>query len=212
MKKLLNQYLIIVFILFIFINCIGCWNDSDNEQEAEINGVLWTSNIAGGFDDFGSAGAALGYSINESDGMIMILGVKFTLPLYQTEFTPDSDSVDNAELYEWGITNSVLEDDVVTYPLLAYGITNTTGLRTSLNNNFIGILLKGDFSNSTPDKIYIATRGSINLTREDEPNDIVDGSLEFTEIEKNGYSYSIKSDSDKLQYKIYYSWDTEDQP
>ncbi|MFC1523270.1 hypothetical protein ACFL6N_00630 [Thermodesulfobacteriota bacterium] len=208
MTRLLSQYFLTLGLIIVLSFSAGCGGG----DESDIEGIPWTSDFTGGYDDFGSPGAALGYSINQGAGMIMIVGMEFSLPLNQQDFWPQGNAVNNADLYQWGRVNSVLADDVLSYPLLGFGVTNTAGLRTSLNNSFIGIILKGDFNNSTPDQIFIATSGSIELTRQDDPADLVDGELAFTEVEQNGNSFSIVSGAEILQYNIYYSWDTSDQP
>lgn len=205
--------------LFSFVSCNNLnelyesiVNGEEEEKElVQIDGEVWSGDAQGGFDDFTSAGAALGFSVDDGSNMIMINAFKWNDTFYTGDFVPGDDAAYNANLYEWGKVNSLMTDNVNTYPLLEYALTNTAGIRTSLNEDFIGIILAGDLNESSPDKIYIATRGYATLTREDGPYDIAEGTLEYTEVELVGDSYQVKSESDKLQYKFYFQWSTQDQ-
>jgi hypothetical protein len=204
MKAITNHKFVALIMLCALLVICGCKAASEDEVEY----ILWNSSDTGGFDDFSSPGAALGYSVNTTDSAIMIIGMKFTLPLFTRDFKPSSNAADNANYYEWGIVPAEMEDDTAKYPLVGFGTTNTAGLRTSLKNDIVGILLKGDFNDTIPERIYIATGGTITLTREEGPADFVDGTIEFTEVKKTGSNFNEAGNSEKLGYKIYFFWDT----
>jgi hypothetical protein len=180
------------------------------DDEMKWEGVDWAAaTVAGGFDDFDSAGAALGFSVDAANGMILIAALKFDLPFYRGSFRPSGDAVESAEKYHWGIVPSSLLDEVAQYPLLAAGLTDTAGIRTALNGDLVAIILQGDLNAAEPANIHVATHGSLQLTREDGPTDLLEGRLYFVKVVKTGDSWERVYDAEPLKFEsIHFEWST----
>lgn len=164
-----------------------------------------------GFDDFGSPGAALAVAVDESSGFALLVALKFQLPYYTGTFQHGA-AEEAASGYRVTAPVAPLVDEAAMYPLVTAALTDTAGVRT-MPVTVTAVLLEGDFSLSTPEHIYVAHSGTVTLTREDGPYDILEGALSFTEVTDLGSGATIAPNAGTIDLAaFYFEWDTEAQP
>lgn len=191
----------------------GCGSSGGGAEEIKADATFSLDAAAtGGFDDWGSPGAAFGYAVDETNGYLLVVGLKFSLPAYQVTFTEFGAATD----YLVSDPPTPLEDDVVAYPLLGDAMLNTAGIRTmTLNATGVSaVLLKGAADGEgPPEALYIADEGQLMLTRGDGPGDTLEGALRFREVDKLGPGAKIVPGGEVIQVNaIYFSWPTDEQP
>jgi hypothetical protein len=190
----------------------GCGDDSDDEQ-VDRKMELFASDT-GGFDDWSSPGAAVGYAVDPEQRLILVTALKFTLSFYSGNFKPPSSAEAALEGYEVRPANGPLTDDVARYPLLATAITDTTGVRALNGSQTVtAILLEGDFQQASPERVWISDGGSVTLTREEDYFDYLDGRLILSETNGIGDSASVLDDGERVEISgLAFSWNTVEQP
>jgi hypothetical protein len=167
--------------------------------------------VTAGFDDFSSPGAALGIAIDENRDVALIIALKFQIPLYTKEFTPGEDSLNAIKEYQWSRTNSVTQSIADEYPYIEEVLTDTAGIR-GMDDEMTGFLVE-NAENVSISKIYIATEGSIRLTRMDGPSNLIEGDMSFVEITGADSTAVIRENGEAVKINdIYFEWDTTDQP
>jgi hypothetical protein len=164
----------------------------------------WSTTQSGGFDDFGSEGAALGYAVDGS-GRILVIGLRFTLPVYQQRFRPDADGVAAARQWAAGAIVPPMADDVTAMPALAGLITDTQGLR-GMHTDITAFLF-----DPADERLWIAVGGAVQLTREDGPYDRVEGALTLRPIRATGEAAGFDDGPRLAVDGIDFRWDTGEQ-
>lgn len=160
----------------------------------------------GGFDDFSSPGAALGWAVDEEKGTILIVALKFDLPLATKEFQISPDVAATLLGYTVKPDAEFLQQDVGVWPLLQAGITDTIGVRTMAFDATV-ILLEGDLADPTPARIFVADSGTVSLFRKDGPSDIVEGSATVVEVTGLGQEGQVKPGGEVFSISpFYFEW------
>jgi hypothetical protein len=173
--------------------------------------VTLTISSTFGFDDFGSPGAALAVAVDESAGLALVVALKFQLPFYMGSFQHGA-AADAASGYRVTAAVAPLVDEAATYPLVTAALTDTAGVRT-MPVTVSAVLLEGDVERAPPQHIYVAHAGTVSLTREDGPYDILEGELSFTEVTALGAGATVAPGGRTIDLAaFYFEWDTEEQP
>jgi hypothetical protein len=165
---------------------LGC-----EDVRADLTLPALTVAAQGGFDDFDSAGAALGYAVDTANAMTVVAALKFQLPGASYSVVPSCDAAASAR------TLTVLPAgapapsgvDVGGWPILRAALADTAGLRaiTSAALGGVLILIEGDPTQATPTRILVADSGSFTLLRNDGPSDQIEGhNVRFREVDRLG--------------------------
>ncbi len=162
-----------------------------------------TISTQGGFDDFSSPGAALGYAVDEAQGMILIVALKFNLPLAAKDFSISPDLAATLLAYTVKPDAELLQDDVAAWPLLQAGITDTIGIRT-MDSDATVILLEGDLQSEVADRIFVANSGDLALFRNDGPSDTIEGSATLVEVTELGAEGLAMTGGEELALSPFY--------
>jgi hypothetical protein len=145
--------------------------------------VTLTVSATDGFDYFGSRpGCALGVAVDETAELVLVVALKYDLPLYTGTFMPAADAGASAAAYRVSAPVSPLADAAASYPLVTAALTDAAGLLTMMTNSVTAVLLEGDLGQATPQRIYVAHAGMVTITREEKPIDILEGAFSFTEV------------------------------
>jgi hypothetical protein len=168
----------------------------------------------GGFDHWGTPGAALGYSTDANQRLMLVVALKFSLPVYSVTLAPQSAPTQTLREYDVKPPNSAIVDDVGRLPLLASAITDTDGIRSlSGSKTIAAFLLEGDFQAPVPERTWVAFGGEVTLTREEDYYDYLDGSLQFQEVSSLGDSARVLDDGETLGLEGFaMNWNTAVQP
>jgi hypothetical protein len=193
------------------VGCGGATDEGPIEVDREIELNLEQGS---GFDHWGTPGAALGYSVDPEKRLMLVVALKFSLPVYTVSITPSSNASATLRDYEVKSPNSVLSDDVQLYPLLGAAITDTDGIRAlSGTKTVAAFLLEGDFQQSTPERAWVAVGGELSLTREEDYFDYLDGDLQLQEIENLGGAARLVSGGETVGLNSFaFDWNTAVQP
>jgi hypothetical protein len=194
------------------VGCGGTTEDGPFKVDREIDLDLEQGS---GFDHWGTPGAALGYTLDLEKRLMLVVALKFQLPVYTVTLSPPSNGSATLSDYEVRSPNSVLADDVQQYPLLGIAITDTNGIRAlSGTKTVAAFLLEGDFQQSTPERAWVAVRGELTLTREEDYFDYLEGALQFQEIENLGGSAHLLSGGGETVglNSFAFDWNTAVQP
>ena len=200
-----------VAVLMTALLCCACANDGDvHPTDPDIDRTIELDETAtGGFDDWSSPGAALGYAVDAEEGLILVTALRFSLPFYEGSLSPVSYWGTVAS--EWEVRSvDPLADDVAAYPLLAAALTDTDGIR-ELPGGVAAVLLEGDFDAATPQRIWVSDHGEVTLTREDGGVDYLSGTLRLREVTALGDDADA-GDGAVLVDGFAFSWDTNEQP
>lgn len=207
MKKL--SILLFTIILFAAISCDDTPN-TDCASNLDFEKYLMNMSETYGFDDYGSSGAALGITVDNSQNSALIIALKFSLPGDQYSFSPNCNPIESTETYMFSLTNSVTEDLAANNPYIAPLLTNTYGIRSMDNKITAFLVVKGETTETN--QYYVAVDGDVTLTRDDGGN-ILEGDLYFAPITEASVNADLKKNA--IAYKInniYLEWDTENQP
>ena len=202
--------LIFTSLLLLFTG-VSCDEEKTlvEELDSRAENYSFNSTDTYGFDDFSSAGACMGIAIDNSNGTALVIGLKFTLPLFTKSFLVVSSINNMIEDYQWGIVSTAL-DDIVALEEYTEVQTNTAGIRT-MDQEIIAFLVKYDSEGTK--QYFIAYKGSIQLVREDGPSDTMEGDLSFVQISDAGPNAEIVPGGEVLIVKnIYFNFSTEVQP
>jgi len=162
----------------------------------------------GGFDDFSSPGAALGFAVDVDQGFVLVAALKFDLPLFEKEFAATGDVAATLAGYSGGKVPPALADAVAKYPLLASAVTDTAGVRTMASDVAL-ILLEGDLAANAPLHAYVASAGTVKLKRLDGPKDTLEGSATFLEATATAKDGKPKPGGKAIELApFYFEWDT----
>jgi hypothetical protein len=135
--------------------------------------------VAGGFDDW--SGTAVAWAVDVSAGRALVVAAAFELPAYQVEIVPACDGADDVA-GDWAVAvPPSASDDVATYPLLGTIMTDAAGAH-SLVAKHGALLVEGDLASTTPDRVLVATGGTLTMLRGDGGNRI-QGALDFAAVE-----------------------------
>jgi hypothetical protein len=191
----------------------GCGGDESGDGRVDRDMELAAAET-GGFDDWSSPGAAMGYAVDPEQRLILVTALKFSLSFYTGEFEPPSSARAALDGYQVRPANGPLTDDVARYPLLATAITDTTGVRAlSGSQSVTAILLEGDFQRSSPERVWVSDGGSLTLTREDDYFDYLDGRLILSETSGLGDGASVLGDGERVRIRgLAFSFNTVEQP
>lgn len=169
---------------------------------------------AGGFDDWSSDGAALGYAVDEAAGRILVVGMRFELPVYRETFQVAGAPEEGARGWATRAPDALAED-AAEIPLLGAALTDTAGVR-ALPSPLVAILLEGDLQSEQPDRIWASAGGEVVLTREDSDLDRAEGALDLYAVSDLGEDAArilAGEGPDALRIDgIDFSWHTADQP
>lgn len=195
----------IVLLAFAGISC------EDESLEEELDGrakdYLFTETSAYGFDDFSSTGACQGIAI-DNEGTAIVIGLKFTLPLFTKEFILLPEIKGMITDYQWGEVSTAL-DDIPELNDYHEVLTNTGGIRT-FDYEIVAFMVKYKDGEK---QYFIAYNGAIQLTREDGPYDIMEGDLSFVQITEAGPNAKMVNGGEVFTVKnIYFEFSTEVQP
>ena len=145
--------------------------------------VTLTVSATDGFDYFGSRpGCALGVAVDETSERVLVVALKYDLPLYTGTFMPAADVAASAAAYRVSAPVSPLADAAASYPLVTAALTDTASLLAMMTNSVTAVLLEGDLGQATPQRIYVAHAGMVTITREEKPIDILQGAFSLTEV------------------------------
>lgn len=199
------------FISLLLLLTSSCEDEETLVDELDSKAVNYSFNStdAYGFDDFSSAGACQGIAIDNGNGTAIVIGLKFTLPLFTKTFKAVSSINNMIEDYQWGNVSTAL-DDVVALEEYAEVQTNTAGIRT-MDQEIIAFLVK--YNTEGTKQYFIAYKGSIQLVREEDPSDTMEGDLSFVQITEAGPNAEIVKEGEVLTVKnIYFNFSTDVQP
>jgi hypothetical protein len=184
----------LVAVVALGLSVAGCEDDGSGSctlVDPTLSLSTLTVAATGGFDDFGSAGAAMGYAVDSTNDLTVVAALKFPLPGGQYGFTLGCSAADAAASWSvvptgWPTPSGV---DATTWPILESVLTNSTGIRalTSTSSGAVFILLEGDPTLAAPTRILVADSGDVTLFREDGPYDRIEASgLQFREVDGLG--------------------------
>lgn len=139
---------------------------------------------AGGYDDW--AGTAVTWAVDPTHGRALVVAAAFTLPVSQVEIAPDCTGAD-ALAGDWhaAVPDSATSD-VARWPLLGTILTDAAGAH-SLTAHGGALLVEGDLATTTPDRVLVATGGTVTLTR-GEGEDSLQGALDFAAVATGGHA------------------------
>lgn len=187
-----------------WIVCLGLIAGCDLLNAESSEPVAWSTAQQGGFDDFGSRGAALGYAVDDT-GRILVIGLRFSKPVYQQLFLPSMDGLASAQAWSGGGVVPPMVDDVQALPALEPLLTDTEGLR-GMHGDITAVL-----SDPESGQLWISIGGAIQLTREDGPYDRVEGSLVMRPVTALGEAAQWEHGSRVSVRAIDLQWDTGEQ-
>ena len=219
----MNKIIIpILVILIVLLN--SCEEDIDTFytclEDIEYSDYEMKFHKIIGYDDFGSSGAALVVAIDTVEHAALITALKFELPLSHKNFIPNCNPIETTAGYNWGKINSITSSISREYPYISNFLTNTAGIR-NMSEEISAYLvientaesdLEEDIEEPTT-KYFVAIDGEVELTRLDDPSDILEGELNFIEMDTPGTEAVIAEGA--LYYSvddIYIEWDTGNQP
>ena len=197
--------------LLLLVTGVSCEDGLSLVEELDNKAVNYSFNATEtyGFDDFSSAGACLGIAIDNSNRTAIVIGLKFTLPLFTKNFEVVSSVHNMIEDYQWGTVSTAL-DDIVALEEYTEVQTNTAGIRT-MDQEIVAFLIKYDSEGTK--QYFIAYKGSIQLVREDGPSDTMEGDLSFVQISEAGPNAEIVEGGEVLSVKnIFFNFSTQVQP
>lgn len=133
--------------------------------------------VVGGFDDW--SGDAVVWAIDPAAGRILVVAMAYDLGVATIDRAPTCEDPD-ALVGAWvADTPRSAESDVARYPLLGLAVTTAGGVR-SLPHDLGALLLEGDVTGTTPERIRVATTGGVTLQRNDGGVDQLLGALTFS--------------------------------
>ena len=116
----------------------------------------------GGFDDW--SGTALGWAVDDDHDRVLVVGLRFLLPASQVVFAPECADPD-AIWDSWFVdVPPSCQQAVQDWPLLATGLMTAAGIH-GLPAESAAVLIEGDPTQATPDRIWVATDGDGTLLR-----------------------------------------------
>lgn len=167
--------------------------ESGCEPDLRVDLTLPSLTVAaqGGFDDFGSGGAALGYAVDTTNGVTVVAAMKFQLPGASYAFAPPCDAQSSARALTVVDAGAPAPSgvDVGTWPILRAALADTSGLRaiTSASLGGVLVLIEGDPTQATPTRILVADSGSFTLLRNEGPADQIEAhDVRFREVDRLG--------------------------
>ena len=174
------------------------------EADEVVDPTLVTLNISaqGGFDDWDSPGAALGYAVDEEQRLTLVVALKFNLPLASEDFEISPNVEATIAGYKVEPEAPLLVDDVGQFPILQAATTDTIGIRTMASPATV-ILLEGNPSAESPGRIFVARGGTVSLFRKDD-GDVIEGWVEMTEVTALGAEGEIAADGEVLKLSPFY--------
>jgi hypothetical protein len=165
----------------------------------------------GGYDDFASPGAALGFAVDATQGYILVAALKFELPLASKEFTVNADIETTLAGYDGGIVPGFLDAAAKKYPVLEPAVTDMPGIR-SMPVDIALFLLEGDPFTAPAMRVYVAEEGTVTLHRLDGPKDTLEGSATFTEVTEISKTGEVKPGGRRIALApFYFEWETAQQ-
>jgi hypothetical protein len=166
----------------------------------------------GGYDDFSSPGAALGFAVDADAGWILVAALKFELPMAEKEFVVSADTAALLAGYDVKPAPNVLADAMAKYPVLAAAVTDTEGIRTMASGAMF-VLLRGDVTGAAPEQVFVAHAGLATLLRLDGPEDVLEGALSFVEVTGLGDTAAVVAGGDTVDLAPFsFTWSTAAQP
>ncbi|MFH1214477.1 MAG: hypothetical protein V1681_10335, partial [Candidatus Neomarinimicrobiota bacterium] len=118
-----NSILAILILTALFLNC-------DSNEVVDATPVVIDITDVRGYDDFNSGGATFCVAIDTIQGISLIAAFRFTLPLYQATFTPQTSTQKTISEYNWNRNNTITNEIKAKYPSLSDFMTDTQGIRT----------------------------------------------------------------------------------
>lgn len=204
-----------VVVAAAWVALAGCGDDAPSACNSGVTAdrALGGLTIAatGGFDDWGSAGAAFAYAVDATNELTVVTALAFQLPLYSAEFTPRCDPLESATAYTVAVS-APSGVDVTTYPILRAALADTNGIRAlaAADRGAVLVLLAGDPTVETPARIYVAEAGSVTLIRNDGGTDtIVAHDLQFREVDGLGSGASVVASGEVVRIaQLVFDWAT----
>jgi hypothetical protein len=173
----------------------GCPAEEESGCEPDLvaNLTLPSLTIAaqGGFDDFDSAGAALGYAVDTTNGLTVVAAAKFQLPGASYAFASSCDAAAAARSFSVVSPGAPAPSgvDVASWPILRAALADTNGIRalSARSSGGVLILIEGDPTQASPTRILVADSGGFTLFRDDGPADRLEGyGVRFREVDRLG--------------------------
>ena len=211
-KKICMKRILLYSILTLLVGLVGCSDNLDllfNNCIEDLEYTEYQINFDKiiGFDDFSSQGAAFVVAIDTNKNAALIMALKFELPGYDTSFIPSCNPIETTLGYDWTQTNTIESDVTREYPYLSEFLTSTSGIRNMNQDISAFLVIKGN--DQFEKQIFVAIDGEVNLTRTDDPSDIIEGELSFIEMSESDSTALIKENAKYYSLKnIYIQWDT----
>jgi hypothetical protein len=152
---------------------------------------------SGGYDAFASPGAAFGYAVDPARHLLLVVGLKFSLPLYEAGFTP-ANAAASAQRWADPTDGPVPPGvDAASWPLVLRALVSVETLRAMSERDqaVTAILLEGDVASGELARVFVADAGKVRLTRLDDPRDRVEATnLRFREVTALGPGAALVED------------------
>ena len=193
----------------------GCGGDASGSGCLIFNpGVVidFNEDVTGGFDDFRSAGAALGVAIDERDpNMSLIIATRFSSQTVEEFYSPTCDTAAAIESYDFAELNNVTAPLAIAYPFITPGLTDTNGIE-GMSHRMNAFLFIDDDDGL---RFFIAVEGNIVLQRDlaVASSARIRGDLTFVELTAGSAVAEVLDGGAVLRIEdIDISWDADIQP
>jgi hypothetical protein len=164
--------------MWVALFLLGCTSKADDDVSAcecvTAEVATFAGTATGGYDDW--SGTAVGWGVDEAAGRAIVVAMAFELPAATIDGSPDCELADEmARRWTVAVPESAA-DAASRYPLLGSILTDSVGVRSLPASG--ALLAEGDLSSEVPERLYVATAGSVTLTRGEE-SDRIAGALDF---------------------------------
>lgn len=147
---------------------LACVPDNPDTAEPSACGCGGVEDLAlqvtrsGGFDDW--SGAAMAWAVDAVNGRVLVAAMEYELGHAQIDIAPFCQDPSALSESWYPAVPDTATEAAEDYPLLAAALTTAVGVR-SLSDDVGVLLLEGDVTSATPDRVWVATGGEASLLR-----------------------------------------------
>lgn len=168
--------------MFLLLSLVACRSGSGGLKPTEFETVVFDVTESGGFDD--GQGTAVAWALDEEAGLMLVTAMQYQTGTSEIVGRIDVPAEDVASAYETTVPVQLAED-AVAWPILGALLTDEAGAE-ALPGCCAAVLAAGDPSVRLPEAVFVASEGTLTLTRPDGPEDDVEAVLTLQQVSRLG--------------------------
>ena len=168
--------------MFLLLSLVACRSGSGGLKPTEFETVVLEVTESGGFDD--GQGTAVAWALDEDAGLMLVTAMHYQTGTSEVVGRIDVPAEDVASAYETTVPVQLAED-AVAWPILGALLTDEAGAE-ALPGCCAAVLAAGDPSVRLPEAVFVASEGTLTLTRPDGPEDDVEAVLTLQQVSRLG--------------------------